>query len=69
MSKTLKAIDIHVTTRHDLEERLSAAVTALQETAMRTRTHGILITRHQPGNYTAALSDQVPYGLTRELFR
>jgi hypothetical protein len=34
---------------------------------MVTGTHGILLTRHKPGHYTAALSDQVPFGMTREL--
>jgi hypothetical protein len=42
-------------------------VRGLQELAMATGTHGILLTRHKPGHYTAALSDQVPFGMTREL--
>ncbi|MDP9695879.1 UNVERIFIED_ORG: hypothetical protein J2X79_003456 [Arthrobacter globiformis] len=33
---------------------------------MRTRTHGILVMRHEPGAYTAKLSDQVPIGITME---
>ncbi|WP_311764355.1 hypothetical protein [Arthrobacter ipis] len=39
----------------------------LQDLAMLTGTHGILVTRHRPGNYTAALSEQVPFGMTREV--
>lgn len=62
-------IDIYVNTRNDLDPRLAAAVRDLQETALYARTRGILITRHQPGHYTAELSDQVPFGMTRELFR
>lgn len=69
MSNIIEIIDIHVATRHDLEVRLEAAVAALQETAMRTREHGILIIRQEPGKYRAALSAQVPFGLTRELFQ
>ena len=36
---------------------------------MLTRTHGILITRNRPGHYTVALSEEVPFGMTRELIR
>lgn len=60
-------IDIKVDNRGVLDERLSEAVQGLQEIAMTGGTHGILITRHEPGHYTAALSDQVPFGMTREL--
>jgi hypothetical protein len=69
MQSTIAPIDIHVTSRDALDERLEAAVKRLQEAAMRTRRHGILVTRNRPGSYTAALSDQVPFGLTRELVR
>lgn len=61
-------IDIYVNNRNDLDDRLAAAVRDLQETALCAGTRGILITRHQPGHYTAELSDQVPFGMTRELF-
>lgn len=60
-------IDIHATTRQTLDDELEAAVRDLQKEALQTRTRGILITRHQPGHYTAELSDQVPFGITREL--
>jgi hypothetical protein len=59
------AIRIHVTSRR-LDEKLEVAVKQLQAVAMRTRTHGILVTRHGPGEYTATLSDQVPFGTTME---
>lgn len=62
-------IEIQVNSRQALDDRLEAAVRDLQETALQARTRGILITRHQPGHYTAELSDQVPFGMTRELFR
>lgn len=67
MLNAVETIDIHVETRRDLDTRLEAAVATLQEKAMHTGTHGILVVRHQPGKYTVTLSDQVPYGLTREL--
>ena len=67
MPTAIKAIDINVTRRQFLEERLEAAVRDLQDAAMLTGAYGILVTRNKPGSYTAALSDQVPFGTTREL--
>ncbi|MFF2296132.1 hypothetical protein [Arthrobacter sp. NPDC058127] len=69
MFNATECIEIQVKSRHALDGRLEAAVKDLQETAMRSRTCGILITRHQPGHYTAELSGQVPFGITRELCR
>ncbi|MBD1541995.1 hypothetical protein G9E11_06975 [Arthrobacter sp. IA7] len=60
-------IDIHVEDRQILDERLDAAVKDLQEAAMLTGTHGIIVTRNRPGSYTATLSEQVPFGMTREI--
>ncbi|WP_247040903.1 hypothetical protein [Arthrobacter rhizosphaerae] len=67
MSIPSHRIDIQVSSRHLLDERLEAAVRDLQEVAMAAGTHGILLTRNKPGHYTATLSDQVPFGMTREL--
>lgn len=69
MTVLLTPIDIHVTSAQALDERLEAAVKNLQELAMRTRTHGILVARDEPGHYAAELSDQVPFGMTREVIR
>ncbi|MET3936440.1 hypothetical protein [Arthrobacter sp. OAP107] len=69
MTGLLDSIDICVTNRQALDEHLEAAVKDLQEVAMLTGTHGILVTRHRPGNYTASLSEQVPFGMTREVIR
>ena len=66
MHAASKEIDIHVTTRPELEQRLDEAVRRLQDAAMLTRKHGILLIRHRPGHYTAALSEEVPFGITRE---
>ena len=60
------AIHIHVTSRRARDEQLEVAVKQLQAVAMRTGTHGILVTRHEPGAYTARLSEQVPFGVTME---
>lgn len=67
MTTATECIEIQVDSRQVLDERLDDAVRGLQQVAMASGTHGILITRHRPGHYTAALSDQVPFGMTREL--
>lgn len=67
MSTSADSIEIQVTSRHLLDEEIDAAVRRLQEVALLTGTHGILVTRIGPGRYTATLSDQVPFGMTREL--
>ncbi|MBT2519505.1 hypothetical protein [Arthrobacter sp. ISL-28] len=69
MTYLIDRIDIQVTSRPALDQQLDDAVRTLQELAMQSGTHGILITRLAPGHYTAALSDQVPFGTTRELNR
>lgn len=67
MTTATECIEIQVDSRQVLDQRLEDAVSGLQELAMVTGTHGILLTRLKPGHYTAALSDQVPFGMTREL--
>jgi hypothetical protein len=67
MTTITESIEIQVDNRRVLDERLNDAVRGLQQLAMTTGTQGILLTRHKPGHYTAALSDQVPFGMTREL--
>jgi hypothetical protein len=62
-------IEIRVDSVCQLEDRLNSAVKHLQAIAVRTRTHGVLVTRLNPGHFRVCLSDQVPYGLTRELVR
>ncbi len=69
MTTASECIEIQVDSRRLLDERLNDAVQGLQRLALQTGTHGILLTRHKPGHYTAALSDQVPFGMTQELVR
>lgn len=57
-------IHIYVASRQALDEKLEVAVKHLQAEAKNARTHGILVTRHGPGTYTARLSNQVPFGIT-----
>lgn len=56
-----------IDSRRLLDERLEAAVRHLQEIAVLTGTHGILIARNGPGNVTAELAEHVPFGMTRGL--
>lgn len=57
-------IHIYVASREALDEKLEFAVKQLQAKAKNARTHGILVTRHRPGAYTARLSAEVPFGIT-----
>lgn len=66
---TTDTIEIHADSRKVLDERLENAVRGLQQLAIATGQHGILLTRLKAGHYTAELSDQVPFGLTREVVR
>lgn len=67
MTQVTETIEIQVDSRKVLDDRLNDAVRGLQRLAMASGKRGILLTRHKPGHYTAALSDQVPFGVTREL--
>ena len=69
MNSTAEVLEVKVDTARHLEERLNDAVRNLQDVAVRTRKHGILVTRLNPGHYTVSLSDKVPFGITREQSR
>jgi hypothetical protein len=45
---------------------LDEAVTLARKRATPQARHGILVTRHAHDSFTVALSDSVPFGLTRE---
>ena len=49
-----------------LDELLDHAEAVLRRAAAAHGCAGILVTRHDPGRYTLALSDTVPFGQTRE---
>ncbi len=65
---TAEHVDVRVDSAREIEERLNAAVRDLQPLAASAR-HGILVTRHNPGHFTVSLSQDVPFGLTREAMR
>jgi hypothetical protein len=62
----LTRIQIRVTSAHQVDERLNAAVALLQKPEISSR-RGILVVRAEPGYYIVSLSDEVPFGLSREL--
>jgi hypothetical protein len=59
--------EVRVSSADEVEDRLNSAVKDLQVIATRSGTQGILVTRLNPGHFSVSLSDQVPFGLTREL--
>jgi hypothetical protein len=68
MPAQINGIDIKIASRHLLDEHLERAERTLQEKALLSG-QGILITRNAPGHYTAELTDEVPFGITREFIR
>ena len=59
-------IAVTVTARANMERRLDEAMAVAKSWAMEERCRGILVTRHDRGSFTDALSDAVPFGQTRE---
>ncbi len=59
-------IVVTATDRASIEHLLDEAVDLVRTTAMHERRQGILVTRHDFDSFTVALSDAVPFGLTRE---
>ncbi|WP_427006121.1 hypothetical protein [Pseudarthrobacter sp. H2] len=52
--------------RESTDRQLDEAVDAARIQALSEGRHGILVTRHGHDFFTVALSDAVPFGLTRE---
>lgn len=57
---------VTVEDRANMDHRLNAAVSSLQELAAASRA-GILVTRKDPGTFTVTVNQHVPFGLIREL--
>lgn len=64
------SVDVEVfgtsSSRSDLDRLLEEAVETLRARTLSDGRQGILVTRHSYGSFTVALSDAVPFGLTRE---
>ena len=58
-------LTITATDRTSMDRQLNDAVALAQSRAMHEH-RGILVTRHGHDSFTIAVSDAVPFGLTRE---
>jgi hypothetical protein len=58
-------LTITATDRSSMDRQLNDAVTFAQARAVHQR-RGILVTRHGHDSFTVAVSDAVPFGMTRE---
>jgi hypothetical protein len=59
-------LTLTVADRASMDSELDAAVTAAKAHALAEKRYGILVTRHGVDRFTVALSETVPFGLTRE---
>lgn len=59
-------IAVTATDRISMERRLDEAVSLALTRAMSEGRQGILVTQHNHVSFTVDLSDEVPFGLTRE---
>jgi hypothetical protein len=59
-------ISITATDRASMELQLDEAVAAARSMATHDKRRGILVTRHDYHSFTIALSEAVPFGVTRE---
>lgn len=59
------AVTLSITNPAQVETELATAVDTLLPTAL-SRRCGIMVLRHGPGQYTAQVPQDVPFGLTRE---
>ena len=64
-SLSAEPLEVLVNDPSRLYELLNNAEAALRQRPQRHA--GILVTRHEPGRYTVALNEGVPFGETREL--
>jgi hypothetical protein len=66
--QTTEVRSIHLTfsTAEEVHDGLDSAVNKLIEAAVEDGNCGIRVTRHEPGAYTVALDESVPFGETYE---
>jgi hypothetical protein len=58
--------DFRVEHKAELYEKINAAVASAFSDGLAERTHGVLVTRHDFGHFSVALSPHVPFGLIHE---
>ncbi|WP_248760962.1 hypothetical protein [Pseudarthrobacter sp. SSS035] len=65
-SETMFSMTLTITDRASMDRQLDAAVAFALPSALSSKRHGILVTRHSKAKFTVALSEAVPYGQTKE---
>jgi hypothetical protein len=60
------SIQLSFASAHEVHHGLENAVNTLIASALQDRRCGIRVTRHEPGAYTVALDETVPFGETHE---
>ncbi|WP_139007257.1 hypothetical protein [Arthrobacter crystallopoietes] len=66
MTTTHAQKKITATTAEEAQRFLDIVVEDLRHLAVNKGTHGILVTKTGPGQFTVELSENVPYGITEE---
>jgi hypothetical protein len=66
MSTAAAQKKIMATTGEEAQRLIDVVVEELQRIAVEEGTHGILVTKTGPGQFTVELSEDVPYGVTEE---
>jgi len=66
MTTTKFSLTLTVADRESMDGQLDAAVATAKVRALAEKSHGILVTRNGVDKFTVALSEAVPFGLTRE---
>jgi hypothetical protein len=65
-TSNVRSIRLTFATAEELHDGLENAVQELIEAAVEDGNCGIRVTRHEPGTFTVALDDSVPFGETYE---
>ncbi|GAA2202042.1 hypothetical protein [Sinomonas flava] len=60
------ALRVVVDSAHELDSALGSAIGTLQERAAANPCCGILVTREAAGEFTVALDESVPFGVTQQ---
>jgi len=66
MTTTKFSLTLTVADRESMDGQLDAAVATAKVRALAEKRQGILVTRNAADKFTVALSEAVPFGLTRE---
>jgi hypothetical protein len=67
MTTTTAQKQVTASTAAEAEHLLNMVTDELQRHAREEGSHGILVTKTGPGQFTVELSDHVPYGITEEV--